>query len=142
MNRINEYYSPCCRSCSIIEFSLPFAVKLCLTLDTFATQGHFIEGFVSLSLFLSLADDRSPVVMNCPDDITATYPLGAETAAANWIEPTATDDSGVAFIQSRSSYPGNALHLWTSRHEIIYAFSDATGNLAYCTFYITFEPGS
>lgn len=60
---------------------------------------------------------------------------------ATWEEPTATDDSGVAFIHSRTNYPGDSFYLWTARHEVKYTFSDAAGNLAYCTFYVTFEAG-
>ncbi|XP_072169503.1 uncharacterized protein [Diadema setosum] len=79
--------------------------------------------------------DTTPPVPTCPADITRTIELGTSSIVVTWIEPTATDNSGVANIQSRTSNSGDRFSPGTT--DVIYTFVDGSGNTASCTFTVT-----
>ncbi|KAJ8047549.1 Hyalin [Holothuria leucospilota] len=92
------------------------------------------------TITVEAVDDKIPNIRNCPDDFTASYQIGSDSATATWVEPTASDDSGYAYLHSKTNEPGSIFHLWTFMHSVTYTFSDAANNIALCTFFITFEP--
>lgn len=75
-----------------------------------------------------------PKILHCPNDIIAGVkaPL-TTTTSVHWTEPTASDNSGKALMTGRSNAPGSEFELGTST-EVIYQFSDQSGNTAYCSF--------
>ena len=52
-----------------------------------------------------------------------------------WIEPTATDNSGMTPTVTQSHQPGDSFPPGVT--EVTYAFSDLAGNEAVCVFAIT-----
>lgn len=75
-----------------------------------------------------------PVVTGCPMSTSYTVPFGTSTRIVSWIEPTATDDSGLTPTVARSVQPGTLFSLGSTNVE--YTFSDRTGNTAMCVFTI------
>lgn len=73
-----------------------------------------------------------PMIENCPSDITETVSQGNTVATASWIEPTATDDSGMTPTRARSHSPGSSFPLGTT--SVSYTFADGAGNRATCVF--------
>lgn len=61
------------------------------------------------------------------------------STAAFWSEPTATDVSGTATLQSRSHAPGDQFNLGAT--QVMYIFSDASGNIETCLFTIIVNAG-
>ncbi|XP_072018428.1 uncharacterized protein [Amphiura filiformis] len=76
--------------------------------------------------------DGTPPVVVCVDDVTETTPLGSQGATVTWIAPTATDNSGVVNLVSRSRAPGSFFLVGSS--DVTYRFVDGSGNEAICTF--------
>ncbi|XP_071488833.1 hyalin-like [Diadema antillarum] len=79
--------------------------------------------------------DTIPPVPTCPADITRTIELGTPSIIVTWTEPTATDNSGVATVQSRTSNSGDSFSPGAT--NVIYTFVDGSGNTATCTFTVT-----
>lgn len=78
--------------------------------------------------------------MNCPDDFELTIELGDAGSVAIWQEPTASDISGTAMLQSRSNVPNSFFQVGMT--TVTYTFADASRNVATCTFVITVTPGN
>ncbi len=76
-------------------------------------------------------DTIPPVIRNCPSDKTETTSTGV--AQVTWTEPSATDNSGIEPIVSRSHAPGSSFFVGTTT-VVTYTFSDLSGNTARCTF--------
>ncbi|XP_033625617.1 hyalin-like isoform X1 [Asterias rubens] len=74
-------------------------------------------------------DTLPPVISDCPSDIV--LPLGM--TVANWIEPTATDNSGNLPIVVKSHEPGTN---FTEGSIVTYTFTDGAGNEAVCSFLV------
>ena len=83
-------------------------------------------------------DDVAPVVV-CLDDITNTIGLNIGGAQVNWIEPTATDNSGVVSLSSRTRAPGSFFVVGST--DVTYVFVDGSGNTATCTFAVSVVEG-
>ena len=52
-----------------------------------------------------------------------------------WIEPTATDNSGMTPIVTQSHQPGDSFTIGTT--QVRYTFTDVAGNEATCSFTVT-----
>ena len=74
------------------------------------------------------------------NDISRTVELGTTSLVISYTEPSATDISGTAALQSRTNAPGDAYPLGTT--VVTYIFVDASGNQADpCTFTVTVNTG-
>ena len=75
------------------------------------------------------------MIAGCPlNAISVSAPAGSTSATATWPEPTATDDSGVAPIRSRSRAPGQSFPVGTT--VVTYRFTDISGNSKTCQFQV------
>ena len=88
---------------------------------------------------ISLVDTIPPVIQNCIGDISETTPLGSGGRIMTWTSPTATDNSGVVTLASRSHRSGQFLPTGTT--TVIYRFVDGSGNEAICSFDIIISEG-
>ena len=68
----------------------------------------------------------------CVEDIQQTIELGGTSANIFWIEPTASDLSGIATLESRSHNPGSTFPV--GQTTVTYVFTDSAGNTATCLF--------
>ena len=68
------------------------------------------------------------------EDIQRILELGTQGTTVTWIEPTATDISGIISLTSRSHSPGDLFI--AEKTTVIYLFTDGAGNSAICTFCI------
>ena len=84
-------------------------------------------------------DSIAPVI-TCIEDVSTTVQLGTTSTAVSWIEPTATDNSGVVNLVSRSHAPGSSFGLGTT--QVTYTFADGSNNIATCTFAVTVTAGT
>jgi hypothetical protein len=97
-------------------------------------------GSVDCVFDIIVEDDISPVISNCPFDVTVLSESGDPatcTQAATWAEPTATDnctpEAGLNWIKSHT--PGSSFPLGTT--TVTYTATDAAGNTATCAFEVT-----
>ncbi len=82
------------------------------------------------------ADDReAPVISNCPDPVMVRVAPGITEEVVTWIEPTATDNSGMVPTITQSHQPGDSFPVGET--EVRYIFTDDIGNEALCTFLVT-----
>ena len=79
------------------------------------------------------------MIVNCPSFIFQQVSSGSGGAAVTWVEPLATDDSGVVILAERSHGPGSLFPPGTV--DVVYIFKDLAGNEARCTFGVTVEEG-
>ncbi len=79
-------------------------------------------------------DSSIPVITGCPDSMKYTIPQGSSTQVVTWIEPTATDNSGIPPVFTQSHQPGDRFPIGTT--QVTYTFSDTAGNEARCIFSI------
>ncbi len=76
-----------------------------------------------------------PIITGCPNRFDIVAPLGKTSVPFTWIEPTATDNSGIPPTVRRSHQPGDSFPIGTT--DVIYIFTDRAGNEATCSFPIT-----
>ena len=88
--------------------------------------------------FLFLVDTTAPVV-TCPADITQTVELGTTSVVVDFLDATATDNSGTVTLASRTNSPGSTFSVGDT--IVTYTFSDASGNSASCSFRISVVTG-
>ena len=81
------------------------------------------------------ADTIPPVITSCPDSSTKILPFGSTSISVTWVEPTATDNSGIDPAITQSHTPGDTFSMGTTL--ITYTFADLGGNEAVCTFTIS-----
>ena len=74
------------------------------------------------------------MVNGCPDPIEITISFGMTSMSVTWIEPTATDNSGITPTITQSHQPGNSLPVGTT--HVTYTFTDMAENQAMCSFNI------
>ncbi|XP_072175625.1 uncharacterized protein [Diadema setosum] len=72
----------------------------------------------------------SPMVSNCPSDITVNSSLVSFDAMVEWTEPTVMDTDMVNLNQSHS--PGDTFPIGTT--EVTYVYVDTTGRSTTCAF--------
>ncbi|XP_030831233.1 mucin-17 isoform X5 [Strongylocentrotus purpuratus] len=79
--------------------------------------------------------DTIPPVVNCPQDFTQTVEFGTTSASVNFVTPTATDNSGVAILDSSSHLPG--AFFVVGQTQVTYRFRDGSNNFAAtCQFFV------
>ncbi len=83
-------------------------------------------------------DDVAPVIQNC-EDVTATVGLNIGGVVVTYDEPSATDNSGVVNLASRSRSPGQFFVVGST--AVTYRFVDGSGNFAECTFNVIVVEG-
>ena len=83
-------------------------------------------------------DDVAPVVL-CIDDIVETIGVNIGGAQISWVEPTATDNSGVVNLLSRSRTQGQFFVVGDT--DVVYRFADGAGNVAECAFVVSVVEG-
>ncbi|PIK34615.1 hypothetical protein BSL78_28558 [Apostichopus japonicus] len=75
-----------------------------------------------------------PVIACVGLDVAETIPLNGFGTTVQFREPTATDNSGTASVQSRTHSPGQFFQSGTT--QVTYVFIDPSGNTAECSFNI------
>ena len=99
----------------------------------------FTKILFSLSILVSPSDTIPPVV-NCIEDVVSEIGLNIGGTTVTWIEPTATDNSGVVNLASRSRAPGSFFVVGST--DVTYRFVDGSGNSATCTFSVSVIEGT
>ncbi len=87
--------------------------------------------------FISV-DDVAPIVARA-EDITVTVPSGSPGRTVNFEEPTATDNSGIVTLVSRTRQPNSFFPVGST--PVTYTFSDPAGNTASVTFNVNVIEG-
>ena len=83
-------------------------------------------------------DEVPPVIENC-EDVSANIMINIGGSQVSWSEPTATDNSGIVSLQSRSHAPGQFFVVGST--PVTYVFVDGSGNTAECTFSVAVIEG-
>ncbi len=75
--------------------------------------------------------------MGCPDPVSIMISIGtrADLMSVTWVEPTATDNSGIIPTVTQSHHPGDRFPVGIT--QVTYVFTDAAGNQATCMFTVT-----
>ena len=98
---------------------------------------QFVESMLKYYFVLAV-DDIPPVISGCAD-VGTTIGLNIGGAVVTWTEPTATDNSGVVSLQSRTSAPGQFFVVGST--AVTYIFVDGSGNTEQCTFNVVVTEG-
>ena len=69
----------------------------------------------------------------------ATIGLNIGGTIVTWIEPIATDNSGIVSLQSKTRAPGQFFVVGST--PVVYIFVDGNGNTAECTFNVIVTEG-
>ena len=80
-------------------------------------------------------DTTPPAINGCPEPLNFTVPPGSLSGKPTWIEPTATDNSGMIPTLTQSHQPGDIFFVGVTL--INYTFTDIAGNQALCLFTVT-----
>ncbi|XP_038068270.1 uncharacterized protein LOC119737763 isoform X5 [Patiria miniata] len=91
-------------------------------------------GYAGSTCEIPVGDNIDPVIDNCPDSVTRNIALGS-SSVVTWTTPTATDNSGTAFLIFSSHNSGFNFPAGTT--PVTYVFSDSSMNYATCTFFVT-----
>ena len=84
-------------------------------------------------------DITNPVLTSCSSDISITITAGRAPVAVNFVQPTATDNSGTVRLVSISRRPGDTFPLGNT--GVSYRFEDNSGNFVICSFTVTVSEG-
>ncbi len=92
------------------------------------------------TLIIEVKDIISPVIVNCPADISVMAPVNACSAIVVWAPPAAFDNCAVVNLVQTSSPTvglgiGSSFPIGTT--TIVYTASDGSGNTATCSFTVT-----
>ena len=80
---------------------------------------------------------EAPTLTLCPSNITMVTDLGEPTAAVNWIDPRATDNSGQSPTITCSA--GSGSQFMIGETEVVCQAVDPSGNQATCLFTVKIE---
>ncbi|XP_038068995.1 mucin-17-like isoform X23 [Patiria miniata] len=80
-------------------------------------------------------DTIPPTVTFCPESFNLSL-TSSEPIAATWTQPEAEDDSGLAPSVDQNVPMGTLMNLGDVL-DVVYKFTDAAGNVAFCNFTIT-----
>ncbi len=96
-----------------------------------ATDG---VGHITTCIFsITVVDNESPVIHNCPKTIMADADAGLCSTTVTWTAPTATDNQpGVSIVQTQGPASGSSFPVGTT--HIVYTATDASNNTATCAF--------
>ncbi|MBL7809994.1 MAG: HYR domain-containing protein, partial [Saprospiraceae bacterium] len=87
---------------------------------------------VSAPAMVAMNDDIPPVISGCPADISV-----CEGSEVTWVEPTASDNCGIASFTSNYS-PGDDFPIGIT--TVTYLATDNSGNTAECEFQVEVKP--
>ncbi|MCG6190126.1 HYR domain-containing protein, partial [Maribellus maritimus] len=111
-------------------------------LGTTEVTYSFVDGIennrTNLSFLVTVVDNESPMLVNCPPDITVYAEEGSCETTVNWVEPTANDNCTVnENLQWQKSHePGTYFSVGTT--TVTYLAEDESGNFSEeCTFNVT-----
>lgn len=107
---------------------IPNTLKKCDPLSSFLTFG-----------IPHIVDTTPPVISGCPENQTEIIPFQAQVGQVTWPEPSATDQSGVPMLSSRTHEPGSSFSIGSTKVE--YIFTDDSANQANCIFFVLVEEG-
>jgi gliding motility-associated-like protein len=94
-----------------------------------------IYGNVSTHVFtITVIDTIAPVIADCPADIVVSNDAGVCGAEVSWTAPTATDNCGIASIETTHS-PDDFFGVGS--HTVTYTVTDIHGNTSICAFTVT-----
>ena len=100
----------------------------------------FYTWLVFIPLYVSIpADNTPPTILSCPLDI-ALQKVNHAPLKVTWEAPSATDLFGNVTLMSQSHSPGDEFDVGI--HNVTYAFTDDSGNVAYCVFGISVVEGN
>ncbi|XP_072051832.1 uncharacterized protein [Amphiura filiformis] len=111
-----------------------FNIGTTLVIYTFSDQAGN-QAQCIFSVIVIVVDAIAPIISNCPDSVSYTVPFGTLTRSVTWTEPVAQDNSGVEPIMMKTHQPGDNFLVGST--DVIYIFTDQSGNTARCTFSIT-----
>ena len=103
----------------------------------YATRS-FISLLLNMFSLFPTVDDVPPVVA-CLENISEDTPIGSGGRIVSWIAPTATDNSGIVNLSSRTRAPGS--YFLVGNSDVTYEFVDGAGNTASCVFTVTVVEG-
>ncbi|XP_033099724.1 uncharacterized protein LOC117103264 [Anneissia japonica] len=92
------------------------------------------SGNVGTCNFTVTVLDMEPPTYNCSDDISENTFPGVDYASVTWQAPTYNDNSFQEVIVTNQMQP---IDLKVGIHEIVYNFTDESGNQASCSFTVT-----
>nr|XP_054749016.1 serine-rich adhesin for platelets-like [Lytechinus pictus] len=95
------------------------------------SSGNFV---MTCTFDIAVNDNERPVISGCPSSISVNTDSGVASWAANWTEPTATDNSGIQTLIS-DYYPGYPMPIGST--TVTYTSTDVTGYSATCMFVVT-----
>ncbi|KAJ8041635.1 Hyalin [Holothuria leucospilota] len=81
---------------------------------------------------LGFGDSEEPTILNCPSNIQANLPPDSNVVSVQWDEVVAIDNSNEPPTSSGNFQSGDDFGLGTT--SVIIQFSDASNNVAICTF--------
>ncbi|XP_071489593.1 uncharacterized protein [Diadema antillarum] len=87
-----------------------------------------------IKVVVTTVDSTAPVVSNCPADISLLVNNLGDTTTATWIEPTATDNTGLAVSVIQSHTPGDSFEIGFT--GVTYVFRDSVNNVNICNFVV------
>ena len=90
---------------------------------------------LSILYTVNAVDSTPPTINRCPQSSSYMVAIGTTSRVVTWIEPTATDDSGVQPTVVSTHQSGSSFPVGTT--QVIYIFMDQAGNEATCAFSIT-----
>ncbi|XP_071945813.1 hyalin-like [Antedon mediterranea] len=104
------------------------------TFVTYTAEDNY-ENTATCNFTVNVAGTHAQNVTGCPEDFTLPTNYGNPNRVTYWIEPTATDISGVVSTSSYSHTPGSTFDLGNT--IVTYNFTDTLGNVASCEFIVT-----
>ncbi|XP_041454283.1 mucin-3A-like isoform X39 [Lytechinus variegatus] len=87
-----------------------------------------------VTVVLGVVDTTDPIVNFCPANMEILTPVGEPEVVVTWNEPVAFDNSG-SVTTTQSASPGDTFGEGVT--QVVYQFTDASGNDAFCIFTIT-----
>merc|ERR1711962_9607 len=116
--------------------SFPIGVTTVTYTFTDPSGNAAVCSFVVMVNSPSMPDTTDPVISNCPANQVVGPDAGSTVATVSWVEPTATDNSGMEPGVARSHTPPATFPVNTIT-RVSYIFFDNSGNFASCAFTIT-----
>jgi hypothetical protein len=113
------------------------AIGLGTTLVTITVEDD-AGNTATCSANVTVVDDASPVISDCPADILLTANDEYCGNTVTWTEPTATDNCGVTMTSTHS--PGDYFPVDTT--TVTYTAEDAAGNSSTCSFDVIVQAAS
>ncbi|XP_041485822.1 hyalin-like isoform X2 [Lytechinus variegatus] len=95
------------------------------------------EGFCTFAITIIMLDTIPPEV-TCPSNITRFVPQGLDSQRVVFPSATAIDNSGKTSFVSVDPPSGSPFPLGST--EVIFEYSDPSGNVGSCSFFITINP--